>query len=152
MADFEIEVHGIKELAQKLSVDEFKKAINTSLLRGAGTVVSIVARYPPIRTRKQKFKTLKSQGWFFANLRAGNIRVPYARTDNLGRKWTQRSIRWNEVEVGNNTPYARVVQEREDQSNYHKGNWRTTDDIAEQDKGAVVQQVARGIENYLRNI
>ena len=152
MADFEIEITGIKELAQKLSVDEFKKTIQAALMGGAMTVTSIVSRYPPIRTRKQPFKTDKSRRWFFANLRAGNIRVPYVRTANLGRKWTQRAIRWNEVEVGNNTPYAPLVQDRNKQSGYHEGNWRTTDDIAEQDNMAVVNQVARGIENYLRNI
>lgn len=154
MASPVIEVRGLAELARRLDIGDFKNAVNAALIAGAETAKAIVATYPTQRVgRKQPFKTDKSRRWFFANLRSGKIRVPYRRTGNLGRKWTTASLKWNKVRIGNNTPYAQLVQHRKEQTRFHKaGKWRTTDDIAEQDEGKVVKEIERGIENYLRNI
>jgi hypothetical protein len=150
----EIEIDGVEELEEALSPSEFKKAINTSLVAGAGTARAIVKTYPTQRLgRKQPFKTLKSLRWFFANLKSGKLRVPYRRTGTLGRKWFIKVIRWSMVRIGNNTPYAPVVQYRPEQSRFHKkGGWKTTDDIVEQDEGKVIKEVNAGINNYLRSI
>jgi len=110
-----------------------------------------VAVYPAASRKRQPFKTLKSQRWFFANLNAGNITVPYQRSGTLGQGWTTAQPHWHTAVIGNNIPYASLVQgDDSQQAPYHMGNWSQAEQVGEDEHGEVTgivnQHLLRWVE------
>lgn len=69
----------------------------------------------------------------------------YKRTGTLQRSWSVRitgsnlSIRGEIGSSGSMAPYNRYVMDRTRQSRYHRGRWRTIQDVAETERDRVVR-------------
>jgi hypothetical protein len=146
--DAYIKLEGAEDLIRGLGVGGFTKAAGGGLKAGAAHIAAQNAKYPPTRKRRQPFKTDKSRHWFFAALRRGEIQVPYRRTKKLGQAWTVRLQRWHTAIISNKMPYARYVQDEDDQSEYHKGNWSTAQANLREHLGAVGDKVLGAIQKW----
>ena len=130
----DVEVNGIDEAIALLQ--RIEPALETALTGVAVEVQDRVSVYPPQRRKKMRFTSAKQRRGFFAKLRSGAIQVPYRRgsspgSQTLGRKWrlVQEAKR---VRVRNTAKYAPLVLSSEKQAGYHRGNWKTDKDVAEQ--------------------
>jgi len=86
-------------------------------------------------TFMSSFKTFKQHCWFYATLRDNPGQFPYRRTKHLGQAWTEKvQFIAGGVEgiVGNITPYGPLVQDRDQQAEFHKGEWDTAQDILDE--------------------
>jgi len=92
---------------------------------------NLLATAPSASRKKQPFKSPQSRRFFFAALKRGQISVPYRRTGQLIRNWTVNPMA-NGALVSNSTPYAALVQSKQQQAAYHSGNWPTDQSVAEQ--------------------
>ena len=97
--------------------------------------------YPGKSAGKMTFVSDKQRRFFFAALREGTIQVPYRRTGTLGRKWTSK-VTFTDDDVmgfvGNNTPYAPLVQGFDTQARIHAGNWQTEQDVANESRDEIM--------------
>lgn len=72
----------------------------------------------------------------------------YRRTQTLGRTWTHEetvSLMSIQTALGNVTPYARYVQDPDDQAAIHQNRWQTTKSVLENREQWIVSQVLEGI-------
>jgi hypothetical protein len=109
--------------------------------------------YPGVRRKKQPFKTDKQRRFFFAALADGRIRVPYQRTNRLGKGWRAGVVMTGgglTVTVGNTTAYAPYVQGSQ-QAGYHRGNWKRVDELSQGVEQRVVSIFNRRIDQVIRN-
>jgi hypothetical protein len=153
MAD--IEVLGDEEVFRKLDGLDDPAVFFRPMTEATAHVQNKIAQYPPSPAgRKQGFKTDKQRRYFFWALKNGKITLPYKRTGTLGRKWTTSvSADGRTGRVGNNTPYARVVQDSsyEKYSHYHKETgWITIQNVAKNEQRAVTGYFERQYERYTR--
>ena len=135
-----VSIEGLDKVMKKLDklADDgaFKRPMNQAVQH----LIRRVAKYPPQKHgRSQPFVSLRQRRYFFWALASGKIQVPYRRTNTLGRKWTPKvSTNGRRGEVGNNTGYGPFVQGSR-QSRFHAGGgWKTVENIAESEAGAVV--------------
>ena len=146
-----VHITGDAELKRKLAKLKDFSGLPPILEQAAKDVQLVAKEYPPKRPLKvSQYWTPKQRRWFFANLRAGTITVPYKRTDVLKDKWTvkgsNKGLTWT---VGNNTPYGPLVMGPGEQVEYHSGNWKTTEDIANEEKDNVLAKVKAYIDRLL---
>lgn len=97
----------------------------------AEAVRNVVAPYPSAARKKQPFKSDKSRRFFFAALRSGQITVPYQRTGVTGRSWMIEPTSYGAL-LSNSAPGAKYVHAATTQVAYHRGNWTTDVEGAEQ--------------------
>jgi hypothetical protein len=77
-------------------------------------LLNVLRGYPPYQYVSRKsaygvtFFTAKQRGWFFANLREGNLDIPYKRSQTLSRGWDIIGSGEKSILV-NDTPYAHHV-------------------------------------------
>lgn len=128
----------------KVDVDEFNKKWNdythyyiTSEIGEAvanEAIIPIFRAYPAQTNAPQPFKSDKSRRYFFARLKAGKIKVPYMRTQQLAEKWEVATKAYHgdsETNVRSKRRFARfVIGEKKEQSKYHAGNWPNVEDVA----------------------
>lgn len=107
----------------------------------AEAVRNVVAPYPSATRKQQPFKSDKSRRFFFAALRSGQITVPYQRTGVTGRSWMIEPTGDGAV-LSNNAPSAQYVHAAATQAAYHRGNWTTDVEGAEQAEQSGVAQKA----------
>ena len=150
-----IEITGIEETLKALGRYEGIQSLRPAMLDAVEVVRDHIAAYPPRPALGGNWvaqMTPKARGWFFANLRAGTIQVPYRRTGTLGRKWLAKVATGTELvgTVGNWLPYAHFVQNRETQANIHRDRWATVQDVAESKWiGRVIQAI---FDRHIRKI
>lgn len=118
-------------------------AYRPALAEAAAHIKRVASTYPPVRKQRQPFKSDRQRRFFFAALRDGLIKIGQ-RTGLLGKLWTvifrdggQSAI------VGNNAPHGPWVMSTDRQALYHRGNWKTEREIAQEESGAVRQIFAR---------
>ena len=134
MAGIKIELLGVKELEDKLNKLPIEVA-NEALSEVQDYMVNVLRMYPPKNyvTRKQAYgKTFQSdrqRRWFFANLREGNITVPYKRTQGLAKGW--HKVRSGITGyIANWQPYAVYVMGDRKQSRHEAlVGWKRISDI-----------------------
>jgi hypothetical protein len=128
---------------------------------------------PPVRTRKQPFKTAKQRGWWWATMHAKAkgektkalpgwwaryeivdgkkelvIGGAYKRTGKLTQSLTYRVTKGTgsaRAVYGTNYKGARYVIGESDQSRYHKGNWITLEGQLQDNAPEIVRAGADGI-------
>lgn len=127
MADFQITIKGIPELEAKLGRAAAVATIRPPMERAVRRIQADLAKYPspPAGTK-------------------------YRRTGTLGRRWTAE-VRDGGLTgvVGNNTPYAQWVEAAEYQAKVHQGRWPTDEEVLEKEKGAIVADFEKAIEDAL---
>lgn len=101
-------------------------------------LVMMAAVYPPESHRPQGFTSDRQRRAFFAKLRAGEITVPYQRTNTLMGGWQLQT--WPGglgITAGNNTAYSHLVQGAQ-QATYHRvTGWKTVMQIGQGESQAV---------------
>ena len=135
------------------------KHLKARLKSAALYIKGKIAKYPGGDAhRAQPFKTDKSRRWFFANLREGNIEVPYRRgtspgSEALGRKWTTKAKNSGfSYVVGNNVSYGPLVQGKR-QARYHaQTGWKTVDQVAAEEEQTVKDYILDGIKQDLEGV
>lgn len=108
-----IEIQGLEQVISRIKSlpDESKKQVLNDV---ADYSLDILAEEPPQKyvTRQAAYGvtwfSTKQRGWFFANLRAGNISVPYHRTHALAHGW-KADVSPSQVKFSNNVPGAPYV-------------------------------------------
>jgi hypothetical protein len=97
--------------------------------RAALETIAIAKPEPAPSGRKQPFKSLKSQRYFFAALKSGAITVPYRRSHALQDAWNWRPAPYG-ADVENAHPHADITVAKATRSAYHKGTWKDEEQIA----------------------
>lgn len=115
----------------------------------AEAVRNIVAPYPNATRKAQPFKSDKQRRFFFAALKSGAISVPYHRTGVTGRSWLVEPTS-DGATLSNSSPAAKYVHAAATQAAYHRGNWTTDIEGAEQAEQSGV--AARAAEAALDDI
>lgn len=150
-----IEIIGLEAVVRKLNGLDDPQVLIRPMTEAVAHVHNKIAKYPPSPGgRPQPFKTEKQRRYFFWAMRAGVIQVPYRRTGTLGRKWTTSVSPDGRVgKVGNNTPYARVVQDSsyEKYSHYHQATgWITAQEVARNEQRAVAGYFEKQYQRYTK--
>jgi hypothetical protein len=146
----EIVVVGAEELIDKLKTLQQMNKVRQAIADEGDFLVDKMTNYPvkvysksPILYGKGEEADRIRRG-FFWHLKNGDISVPYGRTNRLKGDWNNVSANngWTAV-VGNNMPYAPLVQGK-NQTKGHQGSGWLTDKQAILVYGAQIQ--ARIIE------
>ena len=158
-----VKLEGFEELSKKITNLESMKAVGIGLGKGAQEIQTAAEDYPPQmlpRAPRAHTWTDKQRKWFFANLRAGNIEVPYQRGQSPGsqrhnQSWTTKAtnhkLTWT---VGSNTTYGPILQDEthKDYSRYlasHGWANHTIQKIAKKQGPAVLKKVEKEVERLL---
>ncbi len=91
-------------------------------------VLPALHKYPPKSGKKMQWASDKQRRFFFAQLRAGAIQVPYQRTGDYGRSFEKQGIS-DGVALVSGLAYAPYVR-GPGQAAYHKGNWTSLEELA----------------------
>lgn len=130
----EIEVEGLEELIVRFGVD-LEPALGAAAVAIAAEAQDRIAPYPGASRKPQPFRSAKQRRGFFARLRSGAIQVPYRRgsspgSQTLGRRWNIQPQRLGAT-LQNTASYAGLVHGKAEQAKYHKGTWKTDEDVKE---------------------
>ena len=107
----QIVVTGVPKLLRKLDAAMADQTIKRGLEGGMNILRDVLKKYPPPPAGSK-----------------------YVRTRRLGNSWAQRTSGFAmkaEGFVGNNTSYARYVQDEEKQAQVHQGRWQTVQSVAD---------------------
>ena len=154
MTSIEVDV---SEVVAKLDPKELEAQLAWALKGASDIIRADVRTYPPQSHKPMKWKSAKQRRWFFANLRAGNIEVPYRRgqspgSEKLGASWTRKLERGvnPSVTIGTRVSYAPWVMDKDRQADYHKGNWPTVQSIAEKRANDVKRFIETALQRWAR--
>lgn len=79
----------------------------------------------------------------------------YRRTNTLGRNWTHEEtvgLMSIQTTLGNVTPYARFVQDPEEQAWMHKDRWQTTKDVLERREQWITNLILAAIQSHVASL
>jgi len=117
----QIKITGLDEALRALDVVD--SDLEATAAKSAALETIAVAKPEPAPSRaKQPFKSLKSQRYFFAALKAGAITVPYRRTHSLQDAWAWAPAPGG-ADVTNASPHADITIVKGKQSKYHAPTW-----------------------------
>lgn len=116
MPDFlNVTVTGMEDMGDRLTRFE-EQVVSPALTRICDMLVDEYKKYPDEKrvTRKQAFGgngffSDKQRRWFFANLRSGELELPYNRTRRFERSWNVSSVSNTEKTIKNAAPYSGFV-------------------------------------------
>lgn len=91
-------------------------------------VLPALHKYPTPSRKKMQWASDKARRFFFAQLRAGAIQVPYRRTGEYGRSFQKQTIP-DGVALVSHLAYAPYVR-GPGQAAYHKGTWDDLETLA----------------------
>ncbi len=146
------ELDGVERLARKFDAAGQVAVLRAPMVRSLARLESGLKTYPTqIAPGVWAANTTPRQKRaFFAKLRAGQ--TSGKRTGTLGRRWTSRTFEQRNTlvgEWGNNTEYARFVQDGEEQARFHRGRWVTTRHVLDNAAAAIEQDFNIAIEQAL---
>jgi hypothetical protein len=131
----EISIEGQAELYEKFGVLEGNRILSAPMQRAVLSLQARLARYPSAIASSR-----------------------YVRTGMLGRKWTSKVEQDGSGitgTVGNDAAGPRgqlygIFVQGPRQAGVHRGRWETADEVAEAERGAIVDDFEREIERALR--
>ena len=153
-----IQIKGLDAVVDKLGAiaarDALKKPMNRSLARLQDGLVKYPSPVAPGGGWVRQM-TPKARAWFFANLRAGLITIPYKRTMKLGQSWTTKlehsggkfGLRGI---IGNVRQYGPLVQDEATQAAIHKGRWPTIQSVAKDQRDRIVRDFDDEVKRLMR--
>ena len=156
-----IEIKGLDEAVRKLENLTQLRKVHAGIRAAGMYLKGKMAIYP---ARKHisiaslgGWKSDKQRKWFFANLRAGTIDVPYRRgvspgSETLGKKWTSKYDKNKfQAEVGNNASYARLVMGEKQTEMMKRIGWKKVDVIAKEETKRVQEYVIDAVRRAIAN-
>ena len=154
-----MEIEGMDEAIKKLEDLKQLRKVHAGMRAAGMYVKGKIATYP---ARKHisiaslgGWKSDKQRKWFFANLRAGTIDVPYRRgispgSEALGRKWTSKYDKSKfEGVIGNNASYARLVQGDQQTEMMKRIGWKGVDVVAKEETKRVQEYVFEAVRRAI---
>lgn len=134
------------EVRKRLTFMGSGAPLKAGLLAAAVYFKGKASVYPPVRRQRMQFTSVRQQRAFFAKLKAGEIVVPYPRgtaptSETASKRWANeaRDDGLTQV-VGNNASYAKYLYSPAAQAAYHKGNWKTVEEMVKAE-GAETRKV-----------
>ncbi len=154
-----IEIKGLDEAIKKLTDVAKLRKVHAGIKAGLLHLKGKLDKYPPRKHISIQslggWKSDKQRKWFFANLRAGNIEVPYRRgaspgSEGLRSKWT---IKYSKTKfegwTGNNASYARLVQGDKQTEMMKRIGWKTTETVAKEEVKRVQEYVFEAVRRSI---
>lgn len=93
----------------------------------------------------------KQRRWFFANLKEGNLNLPYTRTNKIADNWEKGGDRWRRV-IRNDTPYIGYVMGDTTQSRMSKKiGWRTTSRVIKDNMMGALRAASQAVARYIKS-
>jgi hypothetical protein len=159
VAEIKVDLKGIKEVEEVLKEAGSLKPFKLGLKEGAIHLKGKFASYPKVSRRPQPFVSDKQRRGFFYHLNKGNIEVPYRRgmspgSKRLGQSWTVQERQGGLQQViGTAVSYAKLVQDKEEQTAYHKvTGWKTVQQTIKEKTKEVVAVVNKEIEKQIKRL
>lgn len=132
------------DLTQKLkSIDPATMVRTVAEAVADEAVVPEMAKYPTASGKKQPFRSNKSQRFFFAALRRGQINVPYRRTGKVGE--TEKQPTAQGMDVVSKAAHSDKVRTKGKQWKYHEGTWEDTESMARRLEGDSAELIATAV-------
>lgn len=125
---FEIRIDGIDDLVKRLDAAGSTKPLKDGM-KAIGTSISTRMKvYPP-----------------------APVSSSYQRTGNLMKRWTSKvEGDGSAVTVGNNAPYARLVQSMDEQTWFHtRTGWSTLEGVVNDRRDQIVEILRAFLQNAL---
>lgn len=129
------------------------KAVVKALALEAKGKVDKAPRQPK---QRMKFKTRRQRAYVLAAIREGLIDAPYRRAMSPGSEALSKSWTIGELEgglaavVGNDTSYGPLVQDRDEQSLFHKETgWITVQDVREKMQPTIMKKFQEAVRKAL---
>jgi len=154
-----VEIKGLDEAIKKLTDLGKLSKVHAGIRAGMLHLKGKLATYPPRKhisiASLGGWKSDKQRKWFFANLRAGTIDVPYRRgvspsSEALGRKWATKYDKAKfEGVVGNNASYARLVQGEQQTEMMKRIGWETVETVAKNETKRVQEYVFEAVRRAI---
>ncbi len=148
MADVSIKVEGLDKLVNRLRKVGSLAGVRAAIRGAAIHVLNRMKEYPVARHAPQPFVSDRQRRGFFYHLRKGDIEVPYRRaqspkSESLKHRWARKTEDDGLTEVvGNNASYARLVQDEEKQTRYHKTTgWATVQSVMKDERDLVTGMI-----------
>lgn len=150
MPNISVRLEGDDELLRIAKELKSLKPLKLGLKRGGSFLKGRVAKYPPQRRRPIQFASDTQRRHFFYLMRTKQIEVPYRRgispgSERHGQSWTIKVERGGlKVVVGSDTSYGPLLQDPDEQTEYHKeGGWKDVGQVAkdaEDDINRIIKQ------------
>jgi len=159
-----IRIEGADKLIRQLTNLEAMQRVRQAIYAGTLELKGHIAKYPSVSRRPNWMlkgdsdRAKRMRAGFFAKLNAGEIDVPYRRgssggSEKLGQRWavSMESQGWRGV-VGNNASYARLVQDSNKQTGYHRGTgWITTNQVVQIYGPGVINKISQALMREVDN-
>lgn len=162
MSDFiGVDITGIEQIKAKL--DAMPEAVADAGVEAANEYLrGVLQRYPPQKdvTRASAYPEVggwfsdRQRRWFFANLREGNISVPYVRTNRLSNAWKLYGQGKTQI-IANESPGAQYVQgvwKGEQSRHENKVGWKGVNVIIEERLKQIVGAFTVGANKALKKL
>ena len=145
-----VKIDGLAKLQGKLSQAEYQAPMKDAMTGAAAIIHQAVATYPP-ETAANKSPGIDGYRWyergFGTRTRTGKA---YQTSQTLGRSWTIRTVTWFEAIIGTKATYARPVQDRKQQAEFHKARgWVTVQTACENNTKKVTKFVTDCVNRIL---
>lgn len=153
-------VRGLEE------VERFLKALPRGSMRSAikafseyilGNEQHGLRHYVPEKrvTRTQAygrpFETDKQRRWFFANLKSGELKIPYQRTGALRDNWTMQGNEYQK-NIKNKLPYAPYVMGIAGQSRMsRKIGWKSWLEVVQNNMKGGMRAATQAVAKWIRD-
>ena len=129
-----ITIHGLDELEAKLGRLASIQVLKPPMHKSTGLIRTEARKYLSPSRKPMIWKSREHRIKFLRGMYGGFFRVPYQRrrSGGLAGAWIEKVQLRGKTLVGivsNNKSYGPYVQHPTKQAAYHRGNWRTTDDI-----------------------
>ena len=155
-----IRLEGVDKLIEKLDSLASMKRVKGEIKNAAEYLQGYLKEQPPVPNRPNPLIKLDARvrRGFFYHLKHGDIEVPYRRgrspgSQKLKHSWnvTTENSGWRAV-VGTNVSYARLVQDSERQSSYHRHTgWITTRQVSMLHGKQAIDQIRRALHQEIEN-
>lgn len=144
-----IKIDGLAKLQGKLKQSVYEVPMKDAMAAAAAIVHQAVATYPPA-TAANKPPGIDGYRWYERGFGTRTRTRAYQTSQTLGRSWTVRTVTWFEAIIGTRATYARFVQDRKQQAEFHKARgWVTVQDACEKNTKKVQALVKSCIDRIL---
>lgn len=156
MADFiGLDIQGLPELRAKLK-DAPPHIQDAVVEEVADYMLEVLRQYPPQRrvTRKaaygRTFQSARQRRWFFAALNAGEINVPYRRTQGLRNAW-RKVGKGRDLIIANENEGAVWTMDDERQARLNTlVGWKKIGDLVRERSKQIERKADAGLKKGLR--